>query len=130
MTKAQTPQVDLGDNLSEAAQALSGDDTPVAPLSAKSTPKKAKPAPEQEEKVRIMLEDNDQIPPGGQFIQVNGRSFMIQPGHEVDVPRCVLDVLDHAVQSYPITDGASTVIGYRDRLRFPYRVITDRRRAA
>jgi hypothetical protein len=114
--------VDLGDNLSDAAAALSGDE-PAAPVKPKV---KAKPV---EPRVKIMLEDNDQIPPGGQFVGVNGRTFLIQAGYEVDVPRSVLDVLDHAVMSVPITNAMRQVIGYRDRLRFPYRVITESRRS-
>lgn len=114
---------ELGDNLGTALD----DGMPTLSLEKKAAPKKA--TPKGEEKVRIMIEDNDEIPPGGQFIQVNGRSFMIQSGHEVDVPRSVCDVLDHAVKSVPITDAMNTVIGYRDRLRFPYRVITNTRGA-
>lgn len=112
-------QVDVGfpDNLSEAAETVEAQ----------------RPAPERktrraksvgEEKIRIVIEDNDQIPPGGQFVQVNGRSFLIQANYEVEVPREVCDVLDHAVMSVPITDAMNTVIGYRDRLRFPYRVVS------
>lgn len=120
---------ELGDNLSSAANVLSDEGgLPAMNLDKpKAKPKKAADA--SEERVRILIEDNDEIPPGGQFIQVNGRSFMIQAGHEVEVPVMVLDVLDHAVKSVPITDAMNTVIGYRDRLRFPYRVITNRRGA-
>lgn len=121
------------DNLSEAAAALAGDEAPAKPLAprGKATKAAAKPAAKlataTEKKVRIMLEDNDQIPPGGQFIAVNGRSFLIQAGHEVDVPESVVDVLNHAVMSVPIRDEMQSVIGYKDRLRFPYRVITSAR---
>jgi hypothetical protein len=125
MTKPQNAV--LGDNLTDAAQALAGDDTTFEIKAEK--PKKAAPAKAAERKVKILLEDNEQVPPGGQFIQHNGRSFLIQPGHEVEVPIGVLDVLDHAVMSVPIVDGGQTVIGYRDRLRFPYRVITNTRGA-
>ena len=89
----------------------------------------AKKAEATEERVRIMLEDNDQIGPAGQFIQVNGRSFQLQAGVEADVPRCVLDVLDHAVMGVPIKNASDQVIGFRERLRFPYRVITEHRKA-
>jgi hypothetical protein len=82
-----------------------------------------------ERRVRIVLEDNDQISPNGQFFGVNGKGYMIRPGEEVDVPESILNVLDTAVMSVPVTDGSSTVIGYRDRLRFPYRIITSRRAA-
>lgn len=114
----------LGDNLSDAAAALGGE---LPALAQKTAKKAAKPA--AEEKVRIMLEDNDEIPPGGQFVQVNGRSFLIRAGVEVDVPLCVVDVLDHAVMSVPVKDEFDSVVGYRDRLRFPYRVITHARGA-
>lgn len=128
MNTNQPPNVDLGDNLTEVATAALGDELP-----ARSPPKGgkgSKPAkPPAEERVRIMLEDSDQIPPGGQFLQVDGRSFLIPAGQEVEVPLSVLDVLDHAVQSVPVTDEYHSVIGYRDRLRFPYRVITNRRGA-
>lgn len=124
MTKAN---IDMGDNLTDAAAALAGE--PLDPTPQKAAPKKAaKPAAEV--KVKIMLEDNDQIPPGGQFIQVDGRSFLIQAGHEVEVPRSVVDVLDHAIMSVAVTDDYNSVIGYRDRLRFPYRVITEARRGS
>jgi hypothetical protein len=117
--------VDLGDNLTEVAEALATERPDLA------KPKKGKAAKsDTEERVRILLEDNDQVPPGGQFLAVNGRSFLIQANREVDVPRCVCDVLDHAVMSVPVKDEFDTVIGYRDRLRFPYRIITNQRRAA
>lgn len=83
-------------------------------------------APQDEKRIRIMLEDNDAIPPGGQFIQVQGFPYILMPGYEVDVPESILDVLDHAVMSVPVTDVDKQVVGYRDRLRFPYRVIRQR----
>lgn len=117
--------VDLGDNLTEVAEALASE----RPDLDKPAKKVKQPKADTEPRVRIMLEDNDQIPPGGQFLSVNGRSFLIQANREVDVPRCVCDVLDHAVMSVPVKDQYDTVVGYRDRLRFPYRVITNQRRA-
>lgn len=84
----------------------------------------AKPMP----RIKIMLEDNDNVPPGGQFISVDGVPYLLQPNMEADVPVNVLDVLDHAIMSVPVVDENKNVIGYRDRLRFPYRVIRDRER--
>jgi hypothetical protein len=137
-----TPSAQEPDNLSEAAALLGAPDEDAAPLPERprvrakekraadrakhaAPPDQAIPSPSSpgERRVRIMLEDNDQIPPGGQFVGVNGRGYLIQPGHEVDVPESVLDVLDHAIMSVPVTDGSATVIGYRDRLRYPYRII-------
>lgn len=82
----------------------------------------AKPLP----RVKIMLEDGDNVPPGGQFISVDGVAYILQPNVEADVPINLLDVLDNATMSVPIVDADMNVIGYRDRLRFPYRTIRDR----
>lgn len=105
------------------------DDAPAI----KATPAKAsakKPAaPVTERRTRIILEDNDQIGPNGQFFGANGKGYMLKPGEEADVPDSILNILDTAVTSIPVVDGSNTVIGYRDRLRFPYRVMTSRRAA-
>lgn len=75
-------------------------------------------------RIRIVLEENDNIPPTGQFIQLNGAAFILRPGEEVDVPIGLLSVLDDAVEGVPIRDNnTSQVIGYRKKLRFPYRVV-------
>jgi hypothetical protein len=78
--------------------------------------------------IRIQLEDNDEIPPTGQFFGINGKGYMLKTGIPVDVPAALVDILDHAVQSQPIINPDNRrVMGYRDRLRFPYRVITKTR---
>jgi hypothetical protein len=75
-------------------------------------------------RVRIQLEENDNIPPTGQFIGVNGRGFMLRPGEAASVPVELLDVLDAAVESKPVLDPLTRkVIGWRNRLRFPYRTL-------
>lgn len=74
--------------------------------------------------VKIVLEDNDLIPPTGLFIGHNGRSFMLRTGEEVNVPVEILEILNHAVMSSPITDAAKNVIGYRDRMKYPYRLVS------
>lgn len=77
--------------------------------------------------VRIILEENDNIPPTGQFLQIGGpsflRTFVLRPGEEADVPVELLNILDNAVMSTPITNADGNVLGYRDRLRLPYRVV-------
>ncbi len=84
-------------------------------------------AAEEPQRTRIVLEENDQIGPNGQFFGADGKGYMLRPGEEADVPQSIISILDTAVMSVPIVDGGQTVIGYRDRLRFPYRVITARR---
>lgn len=101
------------------------DETLQAVAAAEAIPE-AKPQP----RIKVVLMDNDNIPPGGQFISVDGVPYLLQPGVEADVPANVLDVLDHAVMSVPVTDENKNVIGYSDRLRFPYRVVRDRERAS
>ena len=75
--------------------------------------------------VKIMLEDTDKIPPTGQFFGVNGRTFMLRAGEEARVPQGIIDILDNAVEMHPIKDGLNRVVGYRNRHRFPYRVIRE-----
>lgn len=76
-----------------------------------------------EERVRIILEENENIAPGGQFFGVNGKGYMLRPGEEADVPLSVIEVLDNAIMSTPVMNAEQSIVGYRDRLRFPYRVI-------
>ena len=103
-------------------------DDEVKPLKSKAA-KEAAPMTDQERitkepRVRIILEENDNIPPTGQFIQINGVSFMLRPGEEADVPKSVCHVLDLAVEEMPQVDPATRqVIGYRKKKRFPYSVV-------
>lgn len=74
-------------------------------------------------RVKIVLEENDAIPPGGQFFGVNGVGYQIQPGKQVEVPEFLLGVIDNAVASKPVFNDDGQVVGYREVPRFPYRVI-------
>jgi len=77
----------------------------------------------QAKTLRIMLEENADIPPSGQFIGHNGNSYMLKPGIFVDVPIPLLEILDHAVTSVPQLDPQTKqVIGWRQKLRYPYRI--------
>jgi hypothetical protein len=96
--------MELPSNLDDAADAA----PPVAAAVAK--------------RVRIILEDNPNIPPNGQFFGVNGRTYMLQTGVPVDVPPELIDVLDHAVETVPVVDNLTKrVIGHRSKHRYPYR---------
>jgi hypothetical protein len=119
----QQGNMQLMAGMQAAAMAKPTDEQLQAVASADPMPA-AKPMP----RVKVILEDNDNIPPGGQFIQVDGVSYLLQPNMEANVPVNVLDVLDHAVMSVPVTDENRNITGYRDRLRFPYRVVRDRER--
>lgn len=73
-------------------------------------------------RVKIILEENEAIPPTGLPLQHNGRAIVIMPGEIVEVPEHYIEILDHAVMSTPTVDPQTKqVLGYRDRLRYPYR---------
>lgn len=81
--------------------------------------KKAKGMPKM---TRIILEENDEIPPTGLFLGHNGRGYMILPSLEVDVPDFLIEILDHARKMVPIVDpNTKRVEGWRERPRYPYR---------
>ena len=110
-------------------------------------------------RIRIVLEDNDGIPPSGQFFGLKGTwvnpqtleelepmverkeltrkeayecatekvSFdaYLRPGEPADVPVEMLGILNDAIMSIPILEaGTDRVLGYKDRSRYPYRVVT------
>ena len=76
-------------------------------------------------RIRIILEENDNISPTGQFIACNGRAYILRPGEEADVPEELVSVLNDAVEDRPIVGPDSRVVGWRKALRFPYRVIAN-----
>ena len=91
---------------------------PAAPVPAVKTPK--------EPRVRIILEENENIPPTGLFIGRNGVSYMLRAGEPVEVPQGVIEILDAAVESRPVIDpGSRRPTGYRNRHRFPYRRVLE-----
>ena len=79
--------------------------------------------PAKPKRVKIILDENDAIPPGGQFFGVNGTGYQIQPGKEVEIPEFLLGVIDNAVTTKPILNDDGQVVGYRDVPRFPYRIV-------
>ena len=88
-------------------------------------PKRTRAARDTGPRVKIVVEENDDIPPTGLPIGLNGKAYIIRPGEEVLVPMGVKEVLDQAITSVPQVDPSTRqVVGYRDRLRYPYRVIT------
>lgn len=106
------------------ADAELGSNLDPEPIKRKGRPRQMKVSDGTTGRVRIILEDNDAIPPTGLFLAHNGRTFLIRPGEEVNVPAYIVEILDHAVMSIPIVDQESgQVTGYRDRMRYPYRVI-------
>jgi hypothetical protein len=82
----------------------------------------ALPEYDPEKRVKIILEENEEIPPTGLPIGVNGEVCFVKPGEEVNIKQKFLTVLDNAETSAPIINpGTKAIEGYRTRLRFPYR---------
>lgn len=100
------PTLELPSNLEDEKE------TAMQPIAVAAMPKR----------VRIILEDNPNIPPTGQFFGVNGRSYILRSGVPANVPPELIDVLDHAIESAPIVDPITLkVIGQRQKHRYPYR---------
>lgn len=76
------------------------------------------------DRVRIILEENSDIPPTGLFVGLNGRGYLLRAGEPIDVPLGVKEILDHAIMSSPVIDPQTNqVVGYRDRMRYSYRLV-------
>ena len=85
---------------------------------------KKKAAKGMPERVWIHLEENDDIPPTGLYLGHNGTGYLIKPGEPVSVPSFLLGILDAAVMTASITDPVTRqVIGHRERIRYPYRLV-------
>lgn len=107
-----------------AARSRNGQ-APIEPL---ETPNKVPPANPMtgHKRMRIMLEDSTDIPPNGLFLSHNGNTFMLKSSMEVSVPMPLIEILNNAVTSVPVVDpNTQRIIGYRKRLRFPYRVLNE-----
>lgn len=112
------PMLDLGENIPTAAPRR-------ARANAGAAAKAAGKVVSGPKLTRIILEENDDIPPTGLFVQHNGRPFVIRTGIEVDVPPEILNILNDAVASSPVKDpGTGQVVGYRDRMKYPYRRVS------
>lgn len=75
---------------------------------------------------RVILEENDAIPPMGLFLGHNGKGYLLQAGVEADVPNFLLDILNNAITSQAVTDPSTKqIVGYRNRMRYPYRVVAN-----
>lgn len=75
---------------------------------------------------RIVLEDNPNIPPTGQFIGVNGKGWLLRAGEEADVPQCILETLDNAIEFVAAKNSDGQLTGVNvERRRFSYRVVRE-----
>jgi hypothetical protein len=105
---------------------LPEDTEELAPRNARSKLSDAPPAVKTPRRYKIVLEEDSAIPPTGLFISANGKPYLLRAGVEADVPREVLSVLDDALTSVPIIDPQTQrVTGYRERLRFSYRRLSE-----
>ena len=94
----------------------------VAPMEVVAAPSGATPS---KGRVTIILEENPDIPPNGQFVGFNGKGYLLVPGHKVSVPVGVVSVLNDAVEKRPVLGNDGVISGWRDALRFPYRIVHD-----
>jgi hypothetical protein len=95
-------------------------DAPVTVIKAA----KAAPAPADAGRTWIVLDDNPNIAPTGQFVSVNGNGCLIRAGEPVLVRNEILEVLDNALESVAQTTASNQRTGRQhDRRRFSYHVV-------
>lgn len=70
----------------------------------------------------ITLHDSERIPPGGQFIGLNGVGYLLLPGVEANVPVELMNVLNDAVMTEPVLNDRLQIDGFRQvpRLTFTF----------
>jgi hypothetical protein len=114
--EASEPGLDLGANLKTT--------TPKKFRASTGAKKAAGARSGDQEGKWIVLDDNDDIPPTGLYIGHNGVGYILKSGEPVFAYDYLLEILDHAVMSAPeINPNTRQVVGYRDRLRYSYRVV-------
>jgi hypothetical protein len=72
----------------------------------------------------IILEENDNIPPVGQFFGLNGESYILRAGVRTPVPPGIIEILNNAIMSVPrLNPDTLQPVGWKDKLRYPYRLL-------
>lgn len=80
--------------------------------------------PVKEERVKIILEEKDEIPPTGQFFGINGTGYILRPGEIAEVPMSLVNLLDDLVELKTETDPVTKQpMAPRPRHRFSYRIV-------
>lgn len=88
---------------------------------------RVEPPKKVEKTRRIILEESEHTLLGGQHFGLNGRTWKIRPGYEVDVPLGIIEILNNAVEERAVIDPLTgRIIGYRKRMRHPYRIVPTR----
>lgn len=73
------------------------------------------------ERIRIVLEESEAIPPTGLFVGDNGVGYLLRPGEPIDVPVGVVEILSNAITSIPVVDPQTLeVIGHRPKKMYPF----------
>jgi hypothetical protein len=83
------------------------------------------PREANEKLYKVVLHDSKEIPPNGQMIGVNGKQYFMKPGVVYNVPKTVLEVLNHAIHGLPDVDENMQVVGVRQAPRLPYTLHPD-----
>lgn len=77
-----------------------------------------------EKRIKIILEENEAIPPTGQFFGHNGDGFYLRAGEVAEVPERIINILNDSEMKSPVVDpGTKQVVDWRPRLRYPYRIV-------
>lgn len=73
---------------------------------------------------RIVLDENELIPPTGQFFGDNGVGYILRPGEEALVPPGIIEILENATTAVAVKDPTTLeVVGYRQKRMYPFTIL-------
>lgn len=75
-------------------------------------------------KDRVIIQESSDIPREGQFVGLNGYSYLIKPGFEVDLPRPVRLMLDTRIRTETI-QGEDGKDHHRHIKRIVYQLVKE-----
>lgn len=103
---------------------MEGVELPTVKAEPSSAPEQTKTPANMRETIEIILEDNDDIPPTGLFVSLNGDAYRIPKGTPCRIPKFLKQILDDAIVDVPVVDpNTGQTLEWRKKQKYAYRVL-------